>query len=88
MGVAIPCWRRSQFPTNSIFNAEKKMSQYHTGFSLRNFEGGLKTVSGYLKLCVYLNTPQPLYNTIVGVQYNFRVSYPISFITRVNYIDI
>ena len=33
-------------------------------------------------------TPQPLYNTIVGVQDNFRVSYPIHVITRVKYIDI
>ena len=29
-------------------------------------------------------TPQPLYNTVVGVQDNFRVSYPIRVITRVN----
>ena len=33
-------------------------------------------------------TPQPLYNTIVGVQDNFRVSYPICVIRRVKYIDI
>ena len=33
-------------------------------------------------------TPQPLYNTIVGVQANFRVSYPIRVITRVKCIDI
>ena len=31
-------------------------------------------------------TPQPLYNTIVGVQANFRVSYPICVITRVKCI--
>ena len=36
-------------------------------------------------LSVY--TPQPLYNTIVGVHDNFRVSYPIRVITRVKYID-
>ena len=29
-------------------------------------------------------TPQPHYNTIVGIQANFRVSYPIRVITRVN----
>ena len=34
------------------------------------------------------STPQPLYNFIVGVQDNFRVSYPIRVITRVKYIDI
>ena len=33
-----------------------------------------------------LNTPQPLYNTIVGVQANFHVSYPIRVITRVKCI--
>ena len=33
-------------------------------------------------------TPQPLYNTIVGVQVNFRVSYPIRVITRVKCIVI
>ena len=32
-------------------------------------------------------TPQPLYNTIVGVQANFRVSYPIRVILRVKCID-
>ena len=32
------------------------------------------------------NIPQPLYNTIVGVQTNFRVSYPIHVITRVKCI--
>ena len=35
-----------------------------------------------------LNTPQPLYSTIDGVQNIFRVSYPISVITRVKHIDI
>ena len=35
-----------------------------------------------------VNTPQPLYNTIVGVQDNFHVSYPIHVMTRVQYIDI
>ena len=33
----------------------------------------------------YADTPQPLYNTIVGVQANFRVSYPIRVITKVKY---
>ena len=32
------------------------------------------------------NTPQSLYNTIVGVQANFRVSYPIRVISRVKCI--
>ena len=32
-------------------------------------------------------TPQPLYNTIVGVQVYFRVSYPIRVIRRVKCID-
>ena len=32
------------------------------------------------------STPQPLYNTIVGVQANFRVSYPIRVISRVKCI--
>ena len=32
------------------------------------------------------STPQPLYNTIVGVQANFRVSYPIRVILRVKCI--
>ena len=34
------------------------------------------------------STPQPLYNTIVGVQAHFRVSYPIRVITRVECIVI
>ena len=34
---------------------------------------------------VYNSTPQPLYNTIFWVQYNFRVSYPICVIMRVKY---
>ena len=34
------------------------------------------------------NTPQPLYNTIVWVQANFRVRYPNRVITRVKYIVI
>ena len=33
-------------------------------------------------------TPQPLYNTIVGVQANFRVNYPNRVITRVKCIAI
>ena len=32
------------------------------------------------------NTPPPLYNTIVGIQSNFRVSYPNRVIWRVKYI--
>ena len=32
-------------------------------------------------------TPQPLYNTIVGVQANFRISYPNRVVTRVKCID-
>ena len=31
-------------------------------------------------------TPQPLYNTVIGAQANFRVSYPICVITRVRCI--
>ena len=34
------------------------------------------------------NIPQPRYNTIVGVQANFRVSFPIRVITRVKCIVI
>ena len=34
------------------------------------------------------NTPKPLYNTIVGVLSNFRVSYPNRAITRVKCIVI
>ena len=37
-------------------------------------------------LLTVLYTPQPLYNTIVGVQDNFHVSYPKSVITRVKCI--
>ena len=32
------------------------------------------------------STPQPLYNTIAGVQAHFRVSYPNRVITRVKFI--
>ena len=43
----------------------------------------------YLENCLSEDhdTPQPLYNTIVGVQANFRVSYPIRVISRVKCID-
>ena len=34
------------------------------------------------------NTSQPLYNTVVEVQANFRDSYPICVITRVNCINV
>ena len=37
---------------------------------------------------VFVITPQPLYNTIVGVQYNFHVSYPIRVIMTVKYINV
>ena len=36
---------------------------------------------------ISLSTPQPLNDTIVGVQANFRVSYPIRVISRVKCID-
>ena len=42
-----------------------------------------KALLGYLP-----STSQPLYNTIVGVQANFHVSYPFRVITRVKCIDI
>ena len=48
---------------------------YNSSFALRAVE--LKT-----------DTPQPLYNTIVGVQANFSVSYPICAITGVKCIVI
>ena len=35
---------------------------------------------------LHTNTPQPLYNTIVGVPDNFRVSYSNHVISRVNCI--
>ena len=35
----------------------------------------------------FINTPQPLYNTIAGVQANFHVSYPINVIMSVKCID-
>ena len=38
--------------------------------------------------CFFYSTPQPLYNTIVGVQANFGVSYPICLIMRVKCVDI
>ena len=37
----------------------------------------------YLVPVNIVNTPQPLYNTVFGVQANFRVSYPNYVITRV-----
>ena len=45
-------------------------------------------IKGILNSQKYSNTPQPLYNTIVGVQANFRVGYPINVIMRVKCIDI
>ena len=41
-----------------------------------------------MNICISIHTPQPLYNTIVWVHANFRVSYPILAIPRVNCIDI
>ena len=37
---------------------------------------------------IYTNTPQPLYNTIIGVQANVRVSYPNRVITSKMYRNI
>ena len=39
-----------------------------------------------IKTDLFLDTPQPLYKTIVGVQANFRVSYPIRVISKVKCI--
>ena len=39
-------------------------------------------------MLINVNTPQHLHNSIVGVLYNFRVSYPICVITRVKYQHI
>ena len=41
-----------------------------------------------VKMPTVLSTPQTLYNTIAGVQANFRVSFPVCVITRVKCIDI
>ena len=41
----------------------------------------MHTISKY----IYTTTDEPLYNTIFGVQANFRVSYPNRVITRVKY---
>ena len=47
---------------------------------------GTKNIDGYMH--AFACTPQPLYNTIAGVQANFHVSYPFRVITRVKHIDI
>ena len=45
------------------------------------------TTSSMNKVTVnFSGTPQPLYNTMVWVKANFRVSYPICVITRVKCI--
>ena len=41
----------------------------------------------YYSTAAVSTTPQPLHNTIVGVQASFRVSYPIHVISRVKCID-
>ena len=38
--------------------------------------------------CFYVYTPQPLYDTIAGIQANFHVSYPIHAIMRVECTDM
>ena len=38
----------------------------------------------YIMKTLPCNTPQPLYDTIAGIQTNFCVSYPIRVVTRVN----
>ena len=56
------------------------------GFSFID-EGGNICISIVAKpLMKY--TPQPLYNNIVGIQANFRFSYPIRVITRVKCIVV
>ena len=47
------------------------------------FSLGEAQMSVLFILIPFQTTPRPLYNTIVGVQANFRVSYPIRVITRV-----
>ena len=49
--------------------------------SFENVDGGMQDAYLY-------NTPLPLYNPIVGVQTNFRVSYPNHAISRVKCIGI
>ena len=60
----------------------------HLGF----WSGNLFLIAPFPDLCllVPLHIPQPLYNTIVWVQANFRVSYPnhIRIIARVKCIEI
>ena len=55
---------------------------------VRNCLCASKTVKLIKLARVKFTTPQPLYNTIIGVQTNFRVSYPICIITRVKCIVI
>ena len=51
--------------------------------------GNPDEIGGYHMYAVSFHsddTPQPLYNTTVGIQVNFRDSYPICVITRVKCI--
>ena len=57
----------------------------HLGLHITHFSYPEKIHEQINKLQIHY-TPQPLYNTIVGVQANFHVSYSIRVITRVKCI--
>ena len=59
-----------------------------TKMSRRDFEREGFCPYPFGSICIVLITPQPLYNTIVWVQANFRVSYQNRVITRVKCIVI
>ena len=58
-------------------------AQYDNGYGRDAYREDSYTETQGLRVI----TPQPLYNTIVGVQANFRISYPNRVITRVKCID-
>ena len=48
-----------------------------TSLAESDYEAEILTFCSVILAQILLNRPQPLYNTIVGIQTNFRVSYPI-----------
>ena len=68
-----------KYPQN-MFKNGKIIFELSWNTHLTRFSSKLR--QNAIKMSYKIITPQPLYNTIGGVQANFRVSYPIRFISR------
>ena len=68
--------------------SDNKVYYFLLTYGISEDNQGQKQCMSKHSMDYFFNTPQPLYNTIVRVQANFRVSYPNRVITRVKCIVI